>query len=70
MEFIRDKGGARLGIDRRQSSNHNQATERRSGTDRRSGLDRRKSQKPRLRWAKERRMAFRVLSTSKFLRNA
>lgn len=39
--FIRDKGGKRLGLDRRQYSYDKHIPERRSGKDRRSGLDRR-----------------------------
>lgn len=70
MGLIIDNGGARLGMDRRKFSNQIQKMERRTGKDRRSGIDRRKSHKPRLRWAKERRMSFKVLSTGTFLRNS
>ncbi len=46
-EYIRDNGGRRLGIDRRQFSYDLHIPERRSSEERRSGLDRR--QKPRIR---------------------
>jgi DNA-binding XRE family transcriptional regulator len=39
--FIRDNGGVRLGLDRRQFSYDKHIPERRSGKDRRNGLDRR-----------------------------
>jgi DNA-binding XRE family transcriptional regulator len=39
--FIRDKGGKRLGLDRRQFSYDKHIPERRSGKDRRSKLDKR-----------------------------
>jgi hypothetical protein len=45
-EYIRDNGGRRLGIDRRQFSYDVHIPERRSRKERRSGLDRR--QKPRI----------------------
>jgi hypothetical protein len=38
---IKDKGGRRSGIDRRQFSYNDHIPERRSGKDRRSGFDRR-----------------------------
>jgi hypothetical protein len=40
-EYIRDNGGRRLGIDRRQFSYDEHIPERRSLKDRRSGIDRR-----------------------------
>lgn len=39
--FIRDSGGVRLGLDRRQYSYDKHIPERRSGNDRRNGLQRR-----------------------------
>jgi hypothetical protein len=39
--FIRDNGGVRLGLDRRQFSYDRHIPERRSANDRRNGLDRR-----------------------------
>ena len=39
--FIRDNGGTRLGLDRRQFSYDKHIPERRSGKDRRNGFDRR-----------------------------
>ena len=39
---IKDNGGRRSGVDRRQFSYNTHISERRSGKDRRSGLDRRK----------------------------
>jgi len=39
--FIRDNGGVRLGLDRRQFSYDKHIPERRSGKNRRNGLDRR-----------------------------
>jgi hypothetical protein len=43
VEFIRvkDSGGSRSGIDRRQTPSENDDSERRSGRDRRRGFDRR-----------------------------
>ena len=43
LEFIRikDNGGARSGIDRRQTPSEDDSSERRSGQDRREGFDRR-----------------------------
>ena len=43
LEFIRikDNGGTRCGIDRRQTPGENDSSERRSGRDRREGFDRR-----------------------------
>ena len=43
--FIKDNGGRRLGIDRRQFSYNLHIPERRSGKDRRSGHDRRLKQR-------------------------
>lgn len=70
MGFLRDNGGIRLGNERRTAPCPLEIPERRSGKDRRCVNDRRKSQKPRTRWAKERRMSFRVLSTGRFLSNS
>ncbi|MGD2270471.1 MAG: hypothetical protein PVI06_08740 [Desulfobacterales bacterium] len=70
MGFLKDNGGVRLGADRRTTPCPLEIPERRSGNDRRCGKDRRMSQKPRTRWARERRMAFKVLSTGKFLYNS
>ena len=41
VSFIRDNGGERLGLDRRQFSYDKHIPGRRSGKDRRNGLDRR-----------------------------
>lgn len=70
MIFLRDNGGGRLGADRRCDSCPIEMSERRSGRERRCGDDRRKPQKPKRRWAKERRMSFRVLATGKFFYNS
>ena len=70
MVFLKDNGGGRLGTDRRCSSRPIEMPERRSGKERRCEDDRRKSQKPKRKWVKERRMSLRVLSAGKFLYNS
>lgn len=68
MGFFSDNGGGRSGRDRRQRSVETMDMERRSGDDRRSGIDRRRSFRPRRLRSRERRMAFRVLSSGSFIR--
>ena len=68
MGFFTDNGGVRSGRERRCNSSASMDEDRRSGSDRRSGIDRRRSLRPRLLRSRERRMAFRVLSSGSFIR--
>jgi hypothetical protein len=56
-ESVRDNGGSRSGVERRQYSSNIHIPERRSGKNRRSGLDRRIASVLRGKYAMERRAA-------------
>ena len=53
--FLRDKGGRRLGVERRQFSYDHHTPERRSGQDRRSGKDRRSGEVTKTKMAEDKR---------------
>ena len=55
---LKDNGGTRTGVDRRQAAKNDYTPERRKGQDRRSGIDRRNGQKYRGKQAVDRREVF------------